>query len=88
MNSIDTKCNELKWKYDECFNRWLSEDYLNNEKKFPENFVPCQEFQTPYQACVKSYLEKEGIKLSDTIESVKKVCEEDLKAAKSKINGE
>jgi len=86
MNSIDPKCNELKWQYDECFQQWLSGEYLNNNKKFPENFVPCEKFAAPYQACVQAHLDNEGIKLSDTIESVKKVCEEDLKTAKAKIN--
>ena len=62
-----TKAPESKhyfqWQYDECFQHWLSGEYLNNNKKFPENFVPCEKFAAPYQACVQAHLDNEGIKL-------------------------
>lgn len=28
MNSIGEDCNELKTKYDSCFNQWFSEKFL------------------------------------------------------------
>ena len=62
-----TKAPESKhyfqWQYDECFQHWLSGEYLNNNKKFPENFVPCEKFAAPYQACVQAHLDNEGIRL-------------------------
>jgi hypothetical protein len=85
MNSIDNKCNELKWKYDECFNNWMSSEYLGSDKKFEEGFVPCQKLFSPYQDCVQTALNEANVDLSETIETVKEKCARDLEAAEEEI---
>ena len=32
MNSLDPECNELKKKYDSCFNLWFTEKFLKGMK--------------------------------------------------------
>ena len=48
MNSISPNCQELKERYDECFNKWFREKYLKGETK-----DDCAEIFKDYQACVK-----------------------------------
>jgi len=84
MNSIDNKCNELKWNYDNCFYSWL-EDFVGNKKEYPEGYVPCEEQFKPYQACVKEALEREGIELNQTAKEVQEVCQRDVDQAKAEL---
>ena len=65
MNSIDNKCNELKWNYDSCFYSWL-DDYIGNKRAYPEGYVPCEAQFKPYQACVVAALDANNIKLTQT----------------------
>ena len=48
MNSIGQECQELKEAYDNCFNKWFSEQFLKGKKK-----DPCKELFGVYQSCVK-----------------------------------
>jgi hypothetical protein len=47
MSSLSPECNELKKKYDTCFNNWYSEKYL-------KGYItePCPELFKEYQTCV------------------------------------
>lgn len=48
MNSISPECQELKEKYDACFNKWFSEKYLKGNTK-----DECSGLFEVYQECVK-----------------------------------
>jgi TRIAP1/MDM35 family protein len=48
MNSISAECQELKEKYDDCFNKWFSEKFLKGYTK--DDCAPLFEV---YQNCVK-----------------------------------
>lgn len=49
MNSIGENCNELKSKYDACFNAWFSEKFL---KGHTDDAV-CKPLFLSYQKCVQ-----------------------------------
>ncbi len=49
MNSLGKDCNELKAKYDECFNVWFSEKFLKGDL----NEDMCKPIFSVYQDCVK-----------------------------------
>ena len=48
MNSISPECQELKEKYDSCFNKWFSEKFLKGNTK-----DECGALFEVYQDCVK-----------------------------------
>lgn len=48
MNSISPECQELKEKYDACFNKWFSEKFLKGNTK-----DECSALFEVYQECVK-----------------------------------
>lgn len=49
MNSLGDECNELKRKYDECFNLWFSERFLKGDN----DDSMCAPIFKVYQECVK-----------------------------------
>lgn len=49
MDSIGSECNELKNKYDQCFNQWFSERFLKGDT---DDSV-CSPVFKVYQQCVK-----------------------------------
>ena len=49
MNSIGEDCNELKTKYDSCFNSWFSEKFLRGHT----DDAACQPLFKVYQKCVQ-----------------------------------
>jgi hypothetical protein len=52
MNSLDPECNDLKQKYDACFNLWFSEKFLRgSDKSEPPSM--CQPLFVLYQKCVR-----------------------------------
>jgi TRIAP1/MDM35 family protein len=54
MSSINKECNNLKQKYDACFNEWYTEKYLKGHIT-----EPCVELFKVYKECVwKSLKEK------------------------------
>ncbi|OMJ28849.1 TP53-regulated inhibitor of apoptosis 1-B [Smittium culicis] len=56
MESIDSKCTELKKKYDNCFNHWYTEKFLKGEKT-----DDCQDLFKQYRECIDSVLSKDGL---------------------------
>lgn len=48
MNSVGPECQQLKKAYDECFNDWFANKFLNGDKK-----EPCPGLFKKYQECVK-----------------------------------
>lgn len=49
MNSIGENCNELKSKYDACFNNWFSERFLKGHTDDSQ----CKPLFLTYQKCVQ-----------------------------------
>ena len=49
MNSIGKECNELKIKYDECFQVWFSEKFLKGDT----NDDMCKPIFNVYRDCVR-----------------------------------
>ena len=49
MNSIGKECNELKAKYDECFQVWFSEKFLKGDT----NEDMCKPIFGVYKECVR-----------------------------------
>jgi TRIAP1/MDM35 family protein len=59
MSSLSPECDNLKKKYDLCFNNWYTEKYL-------KGYItePCQELFKQYKECVwKAIREKQIDKL-------------------------
>lgn len=57
MSSLAPECNELKTKYDDCFNDWYSNKFLAGKSNQNE----CQELFDDYRECVHTALIKDGI---------------------------
>ena len=53
MNSIGKECNELKIKYDECFQVWFSEKFLKGDTS--EDM--CKALFIVYKDCVRVSLD-------------------------------
>lgn len=49
MNSIGENCNELKAKYDSCFNAWFSDSFLKGNT----DDSTCKPLFKIYQKCVQ-----------------------------------
>lgn len=58
MNSISPECQELKEKYDACFNKWFSEKFLKGNTK-----DECSGLFEVYQECVKKAVKDHKIDL-------------------------
>jgi len=54
LNSFHPDCDELKEKYDECFNVWFTEHYMNGHY----NNEGCNKIFELYTDCVKVCLNK------------------------------
>ncbi|XP_065368155.1 TP53-regulated inhibitor of apoptosis 1-like [Calliphora vicina] len=61
MNSLGDDCNELKKKYDECFNLWFSERYLKGDN----DDSMCAPIFKVYQECVKKAMQEQKIELRE-----------------------
>lgn len=48
MESLGKACTELKQKYEDCFNKWYTDEFLKGQ--FGSN--PCQDMFEEYRACV------------------------------------
>lgn len=57
MSSIGKECDELKHKYDDCFNDWFNNGYLKEKPKSNKDnkqaIVPCEALFLSYQECTK-----------------------------------
>lgn len=49
LNSFHPECNDLKYQYDQCFNSWFTEHYMNGHY----NNDKCQKVFEIYTNCVK-----------------------------------
>lgn len=49
LNSFHPECSDLKHKYDQCFNSWFTEHYMNGHYNNDE----CQKVFDMYTNCVK-----------------------------------
>jgi len=68
MNSLGEECNELKKKYDECFNQWFGEFLKGNQAD------TCHVLFKEYKKCLDKHLKEKGI---DVAEAHRKVLETD-----------
>ena len=50
VGSVGPECLELKLKYDACFNKWFTHDFLKNKNK--PNMTPCARQLEAYTKCV------------------------------------
>ncbi|KAK9378190.1 uncharacterized protein V2V93DRAFT_376455 [Kockiozyma suomiensis] len=56
--SFAPECNEVKTKYDNCFNEWYSEKFLKGKGAMN----PCEQLYEDYKACLGKALTARGIK--------------------------
>ncbi|KAJ2755122.1 Mitochondrial distribution and morphology protein 35 [Coemansia aciculifera] len=56
MESIDKKCTPLKREYDDCFNKWYSEKFLDGKES-----SDCTAFFKTYQKCLREALKEQGL---------------------------
>jgi len=61
MNSIGKECNELKIKYDECFQVWFSEKFLKGDT----NDDMCKPIFNVYRDCVRRAMKENNIDLNE-----------------------
>lgn len=61
MNSIGPECNELKAKYDSCFNVWFSEKFLKGDT----SDSMCKPLFVLYQECVRNAIKEQNISLEE-----------------------
>jgi len=66
MNSLDPECNDLKKKYDSCFNLWFTEKFLKGDT----NDDMCAPLFVVYKECVREAITKQNINLSEVDKSV------------------
>lgn len=66
MNSLDPECNELKQKYDSCFNLWFTEKFLKGDT----NEDMCKPLFVVYRDCVRNAIKKQDINLSEVDKTV------------------
>lgn len=68
MDSIGPECTDLKWEYDNCFNKWFRESYLRQKPISHDS--ACGELFQKYKDCVKDALQKQGIDLTELEKSM------------------
>ena len=61
MNSLGEECNELKTKYDSCFNVWFSERFLKGDT----SDSMCKPLFVLYQECVRKAIKDQNINLEE-----------------------
>ncbi|KAJ2494665.1 Mitochondrial distribution and morphology protein 35, partial [Coemansia sp. RSA 1694] len=54
--SIDAKCTPLKREYDDCFNKWYSEKFLDGKEA-----NDCTALFKTYQKCLREALKEKGL---------------------------
>lgn len=58
MNSLGQDCNELKKRYEQCFNAWFVDGFLKGDTT-----DPCKLLLEEYQGCVKKAVNQHKINL-------------------------
>lgn len=58
MNSLGQDCNELKKRYEQCFNSWFCDGFLKGDTN-----DPCKQLFEDYQGCVKKAVNQHKINL-------------------------
>jgi len=66
MNSLDPECNDLKTKYDSCFNLWFTEKFLKGDT----NDDMCAPLFVVYRDCVREAIKKQNINLNEVDKTV------------------
>lgn len=61
MNSIGKDCNDLKAKYDACFQVWFSEKFLKGDT----NDDMCKPIFNVYRDCVRRAMKENNIDLNE-----------------------
>jgi len=61
MQSVGKECNELKQKYDSCFQVWFSEKFLKGDSS--EDM--CKPLFIVYQDCVRKAIKEQNLNLDE-----------------------
>ncbi|XP_057305783.1 TP53-regulated inhibitor of apoptosis 1-B-like isoform X1 [Hydractinia symbiolongicarpus] len=69
MDSIGKECTPLKHEYDQCFNKWYSEQFLNGNWEV-KNGEPCAELFAKYKACVMKTLKEKNIEIDEVLKKI------------------
>lgn len=77
MNSIGKDCNELKAKYDECFQVWFSEKFLKGDS----DDGMCKPLFSVYRDCVRKAMKENNIDLNEVDREVLGTEHEKTKAS-------
>ena len=75
MDSIGKECNPLKHEYDNCFNRWYTEEFINGGWT-AEKGQPCLELFQKYRECVMNALKEKKIDIDEVLKQVIGTAEE------------
>ncbi|EFX00888.1 mitochondrial distribution/morphology protein [Grosmannia clavigera kw1407] len=59
--SLAPECNEMKEKYDTCFLKWYSEEFLKKSSTSTESKDKCDGLFKDYQKCLQVALKQKGI---------------------------
>ncbi len=82
MNSLDPECNELKQKYDACFNVWFSEKFLKGSPDADDDSM-CKPIFLVYRECVRKAMQQQKIDLKE-VDKVILGTEQENKAPEEK----
>ncbi|EPE03339.1 mitochondrial distribution morphology protein [Ophiostoma piceae UAMH 11346] len=59
--SLAPECNDVKEKYDTCFLKWYSEEFLKSSSTTSQSKEKCDALFKSYQTCLKGALKSKGI---------------------------
>lgn len=62
MNSLAEECNDLKRKYDVCFNHWFSDKFLHGKNDLDET---CGDAFRSYQQCLSKAIREKDIDIGE-----------------------
>ncbi len=69
MNSLDPSCNELKAKYDACFNVWFAEKFLRGSRDASDDAM-CKPLFLVYRDCVRKAMQEHKINLAEVDKAI------------------
>jgi TRIAP1/MDM35 family protein len=57
-SSFSGSCSNLKKKYDDCFNSWYSDEFLQGKGRMTN---PCHEVFQQYRSCLEAAIKEKGM---------------------------
>ena len=80
MNSVGEDCIELKWAYEDCFNKWFAEKFLKGKTQQDE---ACLKIFQKYQTCLRKSLKDQNICIEELEKNILGTPEEKDFSSKS-----